>query len=318
MRNLFHVLFFAALFAAAAVGFAQEDNGVPDEAREEIIRRGNLATHSLQSSVAGQADDVIGMPADDSHKWFVTMITSRGCSACERLKADWKASPHLQAWARPGDQAESWAHYNEFVHGDRTQDWRWEGIKIAAYPTILIQPPRSGQFGNPATLVWQFSGYSGDPEKLSAAMANAVRAYIAKQQYRQQKSGYVHTGLQADTEGIEQSPGEGDIAIDPPFPLTPVTPTPATPAWPFPTTPTTPTVPTVPTNPTLPAAMTMLLQVLTGLLAGGGTTNLLLIALIGVQLWRAFRKATGQPLLLDDATFENLKRIVSDLVQPAK
>jgi hypothetical protein len=57
-------------------------------------------------------------------------------------------------------------------------------------------------------------------------------------------------------------------------------------------------------------------QLLAGLLGGQGTGNLLLVAIFGFQLYRAFAKSKGIPLLLDDATAAQLMQLLGQLRQP--
>ncbi|MFM7842920.1 MAG: hypothetical protein ACKPEY_01650, partial [Planctomycetota bacterium] len=78
----------------------------------------------------------------------------------------------------------------------------------------------------------------------------------------------------------------------------------------------------LPSGPTLPTPpqfninpLTLLLSLLGGMVTSGGMTNLLLLVIAGLAVVRTFRKATGQKLLLDDATFQafidGLKSVVT-------
>ena len=78
----------------------------------------------------------------------------------------------LRAFANPDDPKESWAHYRVYRSDDTTQSWRWKNLRISGYPTILIQPPRNRQFGDPSTVVMQCAGYEGDAKQLSGAMSS--------------------------------------------------------------------------------------------------------------------------------------------------
>ena len=97
------------------------------------------------------------------------------------------------------------------------QDWRWKQIKIEGYPTVLIQPPINGQYGDPATVVFQQTGYDGDAEKLSNRMTVATRRYVDSLAHRRVFRGGTE---QAEPSGA----GQPAIGVDPPF--TPATPTP--------------------------------------------------------------------------------------------
>jgi thiol-disulfide isomerase/thioredoxin len=161
----------------------------------EIVRRGNrveavnaAVTHE-QSSADAEFLAALAPPADDSHKWFITVITLDGCGPCKKLLADWQSAPALAAFAQPGNARASWAHLNVYAAEDETQTWRWQNIALKSYPTILLQPPRNGRFGSAATVVLQKSGYNGKPEELAAQLRAAIekhaqkhRSNIAKQQ----------------------------------------------------------------------------------------------------------------------------------------
>jgi len=155
----------------------------------------------------GPTDEFVtamGPPANDANKWFISVITSRGCSHCARLKADWQSSPELLAFGNPGDAKASWAHLNFYSYEDKSQAFRWEKIKVTAFPTILIQPPRDGSYGNPATVVGQPVGYSTAP-KLSAEMTAWFKAYLSK----------YHEKKRADLGPVKG--GIGQIGTDPPW-----------------------------------------------------------------------------------------------------
>lgn len=149
---------------------------------DEILRRGDLVTHTgdFQSDELGVFGELLAPPADDSHKWFIVIFTGKNCASCDKLKSDWSKSQHLQAWAKPGDPKNSWAHFTEFRSHDGTQRWRFERYRVNSLPTIVIQPPRNREYGEPSTVVFQQSGYDGDPEKLSQKMGSALRDYVTK------------------------------------------------------------------------------------------------------------------------------------------
>ena len=50
----------------------------------------------------------------------------------------------MAPWRRPIRRTpnQSWAHYNVYPREDQSQAFRFEGIQIAAYPTVILQPPR--------------------------------------------------------------------------------------------------------------------------------------------------------------------------------
>ena len=153
----------------------------PDYA--EVYRRGDY----VESFGQGPRSDgeqsylqAMAKPADDSHKWFITIITAQNCGPCKKLLADWQTAPELLAFARFRDQKNSWAHLNVYAAEDETQAWRWTNIKVTSYPTIIIQPPVSGQYGDASTVVLQKAGYNGKPAELAKQMGDQIRTYIAK------------------------------------------------------------------------------------------------------------------------------------------
>jgi hypothetical protein len=176
---------FVLLFLLAAQLFTARTPSAHAQAIDphEIIRRGNRveAVNVADSHMRASADadflTALAPPADDSHKWFITIVTLDGCGPCKQLLADWQASPALAAFALPGNARASWAHLNIYAAEDETQTWRWRNIALKSYPTILLQPPRNGRYGNAATVVLQKSGYNSKP----AELAQQLRAAIEKQ-----------------------------------------------------------------------------------------------------------------------------------------
>lgn len=308
MKRMMLLLRITLLTLCSSLAFAQTD--VPDSAIAEILRRGDLVTRTgdgLHGSAADQFAQAMAVPEDDSHKWFISVITSPDCQACDKLKADWKTSAVLRAFANPDDPKESWAHYRVYRADDTTQNWRWKNIRISGYPTILIQPPRSRQYGDPSIVVMQCAGYDGDAKRLSGAMSSAIRKYVEKvTKNRRAPSVSVDGNRQAPDE-VSQATG-----YDPPF--TPIPPdvdvppvTPFLPNQPV-------VIPPAPQPQVTPNVLSLLLQAIGGTLASQALPSLLLMVLIGVQIWRALRKATGQPLLLDDEAFERVRQIVLSLI----
>src|SRR5256885_14131257 len=101
-------VFLAAASVAAAFCFAGEDEkDVPSQARAEIARRGKMVEH-----VAGVADGgdpaaaiaaAMQPPPDDSYKWLMTLVVTRNCQWCEKLRADFENDPQLKAWVDTKD-----------------------------------------------------------------------------------------------------------------------------------------------------------------------------------------------------------------------
>ncbi len=191
---------------------------MPEVDTASVIRRGNHVEH-----VNGfQADedtfgDVTAPPADDSHKWFISVYTISNCGPCAKLKADWETSEYLRAFGKPKDQAGSWAHLNFYNAEDETVNWRLKNLKVKSYPCIVIQPPRSRTYGDPATVVMQKSGYKTDKE-LAAQITAALKAYVKK----------IEAPKQSNISPV-RTVGFGQVAGPPPFVVpSPNNPTPNT------------------------------------------------------------------------------------------
>jgi hypothetical protein len=189
------------------LGFAHAQSIDP----HEIVRRGNrveaVNATETHNHLSADADFLAALapPADDSHKWFITIVTLDGCGPCKQLLADWHSSPALAAFALPGNVRASWAHLNIYAAEDETQTWRWRNIALKSYPTILLQPPRHGRYGNAATVVLQKSGYNGKPEEL----AQQLRAAIEKQARKIQVGGVSPAAADAAT-GLSWRVGHGN------------------------------------------------------------------------------------------------------------
>jgi hypothetical protein len=170
-----------ALAALAACTCAQT---TPQVDTPSVYRQGNLV-QLIDGTWRGECDmlfgQVMGPPKDDNDKWFISVITMRNCPQCLKLKKDWETSPELLHLARPNlaEQKESWSHFNYYDKDDKSQSWRLDKLKIGAYPTVLVQPPRDGKYGDPKTVVYQ-GVYQGDPKELAEAIRSALRRYLAK------------------------------------------------------------------------------------------------------------------------------------------
>lgn len=154
--------------------------------RQEVLRLGDHVQHvdGFRSPDDDAFVDVMGPPADDNHKWFITVVSTKGCPACARLKADLARDPYLRALVNVSDPKQSWSHFNSYLYEDESQQFRWEKIKLAGFPTVLVQPPLNKKYGDPATVVFQTTGYDGNGQKLATKITAAIKAYLAKQDKR--------------------------------------------------------------------------------------------------------------------------------------
>lgn len=85
----------------------------------------------------------------------------------------------LLALANPSDPKQSWSHFNVYDREDQSQAFRFQKIQVTRFPTILVQPPRTGKYGEPETLVFQ-KVYGGEPSVLAKEIVEAIRNYVAK------------------------------------------------------------------------------------------------------------------------------------------
>jgi hypothetical protein len=79
-------------------------------------------------------------------------------------------------------------------------------------------------------------------------------------------------------------------------------------------------VPNIPPQypPLQPDAASLLSQLIGGLLGGPTLANLLLIAILAWQVYRGIAKKEGIPLLVDDATADQIAQLLESLPKPAK
>ena len=321
MNNLGRLLLVCALSVAAGAPptFGQnppagESRDVPDIAVREIQRRGDLVQRvggGHQSDTLTAFAEAMRPPADDSHKWFISVLTTKNCRYCDNLKRDFATSDHLKPFVDVDDHTQSWAHFNVYSSDDATQAWRFKDIKVTGYPTILVQPPRSGRFGDPKAVVLQKTGYDGDPKKLAETIRGGISTYLRT--YVRQRQAIGRSG--GMREGGEAGIGQNVVGYDPPFSPpprnepTPYYPSPANFPFDLPPGPTPTPQPTV--NP-----RGLLMSLLGGMASSGGMTNVLLLVIAGLAGVRTFRKATGQKLLLDDATYQAIVDTLKSVIAP--
>jgi hypothetical protein len=147
---------------------------------DEVFRRGNLTVkiNGYMSDIDMAATSAYGPPADDSHKWFITILADESAES-KQLLSDIANKPELRAWVNVEKPKESWSHFNVYYSKDKTQSFRWSHIKVDRLPVVLLQPPRNWDFGNPATVVLQRSGYT-ESSQLSKDFSQAIYVYTTK------------------------------------------------------------------------------------------------------------------------------------------
>ena len=303
----------------------------PPEPREvdsaEVTRRGDRVTRSGTGPMGvGEQllSDATSPPADDSHKWFFSVIVDDGQES-QALQYDLKHSPHLRAWMNLDEPKESWSHCTIYKRGDTTQEWRWKGLTFSGYPVMILQPPAklrdenqpdSWEWGNPKTVVWQWDRYDTTKPNRAQIRSDAIRmvlkAYIDRLSTNPQYARST-VGPRAAAPPPTKGPRQENIGINPPFAIPQQPSQPSGPVFPvFPTDPT-----QVVAQPRAPATevnvLGLLLQLMGGTVTGSGMTNFLLLAIAAIQLWRSYAQSHGLKTLLGDDAFGGLMSVLSSL-----
>ena len=270
----------------------------PAEVDQAEVLRLKDHVQYVDGSYQAHADDAyvqaMAPPDSDADKWFISVLTTKNCGGCARLKQDFATSPHLLALADPRQPQKSWAHYNVYASEDRSQTFRFAKLTITAYPTILVQPPRSGKYGDPSTVVYQ-GVYAGDPQRLATEIASAIKLYLAKRVSAQERS-----MEQAYAEPVGSDPPWTPPSQDPPY-VGPFTPNNTPPAVP----------PLV--DQRRPLFDFPWAAVLTLLLSGFSLPAIVALVVWVIYFIREKRKAAGQPLLLTDEQLAKLIEILNRL-----
>lgn len=282
--------------AMMALAFTQATpTGEPEVNTDAVLRLGNMVQHvnGIGNDPTDLFVEAMGPPASDADKWFISVLSMQGCPACQKLKNDWATDPWLLALADPNDPANSWAHYNVYYREDESQAFRFERLNVTAFPTIVVQPPRNGRYGEPKTVVFQGT-YGGDPKELARQITTAIRKYVTKFESSRPAVAPQYRAL------------ENGIGIDPPWQPPPrVDPTRPNITPVFPNQP-----PLIPPNIYPPDAATF--GFASTALMVGGTSLLTLLLAVGVpwllRMFRNWRIESGQRTLLTDEQFQTLLR----------
>lgn len=261
--------------------------GLSEAAKHECERRGSVCQVVRGGVMASESPGLVTAmqpPADDSHKWFITVVSTANCPYCEKLKRDFRESDFLKPWANPANHNESWSHYNEIRVEDQTQAFRWKTYKPTRFPTIIIQPPVNGQFGDPETYLKPIEGYAGNPQVLAATIRARIGEYVEEYDAK-------IAPKQASLTGERKAP----------FDVLP--PEDKTDTRPF----------FLPKEQPMPDVLTTLLFPFIAQFPGG-LTGLVLVAAGVFYLIRENRKKQGKPLLVPDATVEQIEKIVEQII----
>lgn len=185
-RRLFSMFALLALLVPA-FAFAEGPQNVPDVASFEMARRGNHVenTGTIRSGLRAEA---LSPPADDSAKWFLTLIVQANDADSAVMQKTIAHDPALAAWVNVSEPVKSQTHYQIRRFDDVTQrDWMAtvrKQIEDKGVPCVILQPPRNGHFGDPSTIVKMIHGRMSG-QFLSAKLREAVDAYIESLEAKQ-------------------------------------------------------------------------------------------------------------------------------------
>lgn len=322
--------------AAAQVQQATETDKPREVDSSEVIRRGDRVTRAGAGPMGVSEQlisDATSPPADDSHKWFLSIIVD-DAQESQALLYDLKHSPALRAWANIDEQRDSWAHVTVYKRGDGTQEWRWKELRITKLPVMILQPPAklkdeskpdSWEWGNPKTVVWQWDGYDVTKPTRAQIRSDAIRTALklycdklsSNPQYARASSG-PRAAAPPPTRGAKQGadnpgPKQNDIGINPPFNL-PAVPVAPSQAPVFPVDPTQVVAqPRATTTATEPSAVSLLLKILGETGGSTGLNNLLLLVIAGLQVWRIIATNLHLKTILGDDAFGALVKFLNQM-----
>jgi hypothetical protein len=292
------------------------DKNVPLIAEAEIARRGALVerVNGIQAESDSASAIALAMqpPPDDSHKWLFTLVTTKNCSWCEQMRRDFATDPKLKSWVDTKDYIRSWAHWQIVQIEDQSQAWRWKDFKPTSFPTLIVQPPVNGSWGDPHTIVFVRQNYL-KPAQLDTAIREAIQLYSTKLYSRRlawsktpsaDQSATIIGGIKAEPR--DEHAGGWNPPVSPPAPLPPLPAVPSTPNQPA-------QYPPAQYPPSLPNFASLLAQLLGSLLGGPALANFLLIAILAWQVYRGIAKREGIPLLLDDDSAAQLTQLLQSL-----
>lgn len=320
---------FTLPFVLSLLLTGQDDINVPPLALREIMRRGAMVVETdanyREDSELASVVEAMAPPPDDSHKWFFTLVVTDGCKWCEKMKSDFDNNEKLKAWVDTKDWKNSWAHWQVVRYEDPTQAWRWQYFKPKGFPTLIVQPPINGSWGDPKTIVYLRTGYL-EPSKLDAEIRRAIQSYCRKvhPEHISWKSSRANSNanteipkkanppklLITNTAWYSSSNDDSDVGQyegpKPPFtPAPKVPPVPVTPDDKYPD-----QVPPYPFYREVPRTVTIPIPNLSDPLA---LNTIMLVILLGMHGWIAYRmlaKKLNIPLMLTDEQFNNLMKVL--------
>ena len=249
----------------------------------EVYRRGNSVEYiNGYQSEPNPALEAMAPPTSDADKWFVSVLTAPGCSGCKTLLKEWETNDWLLSIADPTDAKKSWAHFSVYDKSDRSQAFRFKTLKVMTYPTVIVQPPRTGKYGTPSTVVYQ-GVYTGDARKLAEAINSAIRLYVER--VSEVQGGHQQAPWQPrDDTSDEDNDTDGRL-----FPFF---------------NPDGQNVNIPPIEVQFPSFPWQ--GILGSILAGAWPIALVLLVIWGVKAWRAWRKSRGEKLVFQGDAVDRL------------
>jgi hypothetical protein len=177
------LLVFAIIAYDATPVFSQTPRDSMEIAKREVLRRGAyvVSTGTVRSGLVEQA---LAPPADDSDKWFLTLIGETGETKFETMRRMLHETKDqaLLAWVDVNDLSRSTMVYHE-RHWDLNgpqRDWlKPLKAQVEKYglPAVVVQPCRNGKFGDPSTIVKIIHG-TVKADELAEKIREAVVAYV--------------------------------------------------------------------------------------------------------------------------------------------
>jgi thioredoxin-related protein len=294
--------FLLAICLACATACAANDTGISPEVRHEVERRGQLVQYVGRGYQAGTDSllcEAMAPPTDDSNKWFFSVISSRNCESCRKLKRDLRTSDEVKPWLDVNNHRDSHVHYHEFTIEDQSQDWRFAKVKFESFPTIIIQPPLSGRYGDPKNYLRPIVGYNGNSKELADTIRDRLREYLENLDGKQISRGIIRRN-QTDNRPSpfvfpEEDDAEGEEEADVPFQKRTKVRTTKTEVQPM-------------SDPILTLLMSLTSQV------PGGLTGAAILGVGAFLLIRDYRKRQGKKLLVSDEQLTNIEKIVEQII----
>lgn len=170
-----------------------EDKLGAEKAKMEVERRGP-SVQIVDDQIRDLGEEAyfaaLSIPADDSHKWFLTVVYDKKNAMTDAIKTDMlKPEAALEPWVQVKDRGkgtydvysteESYMHCNfePRVNAFKPDKWKW--IKAEHCPCIVVQLPISGEWGVAGTVINQRTGYKG-PEELGEWIRESIKKYTDK------------------------------------------------------------------------------------------------------------------------------------------